>query len=272
MPYHAPHDVAGDGTPVVLLHGSMNTRRQWRRLFDALMPTHRPVAVDLTGYGEAPFPDDPGSHSMDVEAQRVYTLVHGHLKEEGPCHLVGHSYGGAVALCYAVLYPSDVRSLTLFEPMSNHLLQEVNHPLHHDGRQLIERIIALYGEGNEQGAACEFFNGLTGTDGFHLLPAGAREALSKGVGKMLLDYRTTVDTFLTLSDYRRIDCPVCLIRGEQSPALTTSIVSILCENLKHVHPVSVPGDHMAPVYHADDVNEHIQNHLAAVTAKAVFSA
>jgi len=264
MPHFVPHDAAGAGTPVVLLHGSMNTRRQWRLLFDELKSTHRPVAVDLTGYGEAPFPEDSAHHSMDVEARRIHDLVHGHLVEEGGCHLVGHSYGGAVALCYAVRYPSQVKSLTLFEPMSNHLLEEVDHPLQHDGKVLIDAIIGLHGKGDGVGAAREFFNKLTGSNAFDLLPAGAQGALAGGVGKMLLDYRTTVETSLSLSDYRQIDCPVCLATGQQSPELTTTISGILCDNLKRVKPVTVQGDHMAPVFNATEVNAVVTDFLAAV--------
>lgn len=271
MPQPAPHDVAGEGTPVVLLHGSMNTRRQWRLLFKELSFGYRPVAVDLTGYGEAPFPDQPESHSMAAEAERIHALVHGHLGVVGPCHLVGHSYGGAVALCYAVLFPSSVQSLTLFEPMSNHLLEEVNHPLYRDGKALIETIVSLHGAGDDVGAAREFFNNLTGTDAFTLLPAGAQEALSKGVAKMLLDYRTTVETPLTLSDYRQIDLPVCLATGRQSPALTTAISAILGENLRRVETVAVEGDHMAPVFHAAGVNAVVKRHLDAVARGGVLS-
>ncbi|VVS91192.1 alpha/beta fold hydrolase [Desulfoluna spongiiphila] len=264
MLHIVPHDVDGHGTPVVLLHGSMNTRRQWRRLFDELTPTHRPVAVDLTGYGEAPFPEDPETHSMEAEAERVHGLMYDHLKAQGPCHLVGHSYGGAVALCYAVLFPEAVKSLVLFEPMSNHVLGEADHPLHDDGKALIERIEVLHGAGDDAGAAREFFDHLTGTDGFRLLPAGARKALSTGVGKMLLDYRTTVSTSLTLSDYRQIACPVCLATGRHSPELTTAISAILRDHLKQVRVVSVPGDHMAPVFNASAVNALVKEHLGAV--------
>lgn len=264
MLHLVPHDAAGDGTPVVLLHGSMNTRRQWRTLFDELTPTHRPVAVDLTGYGEAPFPEDPECHSMEAEAERVHGLVYGHLQARGPCHLVGHSYGGAVALCYAVMFPGAVKSLVLFEPMCNHVLDETGHPLQHDGRALIGRITELHDRGDDEGAAREFFNSLTGTDGFHLLPEGARKALSSGVGKMLLDYRTTVSTPLTLSDYGHIDCPVCLATGRHSPVLTTAISAILGRHLTRVRTVTVPGDHMAPVFYASDVNTLVKEHLDSV--------
>lgn len=129
---------------------------------------------------------------------------------------------------------------------------------------LIDAIVALHGKGDGVGAAREFFNTLTGSNAFDLLPEGARGALSGGVGKMLLDYRTTVETSLSLSDYRQIECPVCLAMGRNSPELTTTISGILCENLKRVQPVTVQGDHMAPVFNATEVNAVVKDFLAAM--------
>ena len=267
----APHDVSGEGVPVVLLHGSMNTRRQWRGLHRSLEASYKVISVDLTGYGEAVFPENPDTHTMEAEAHRVHRLLYEELGCEEPCHLVGHSYGGAISLCFAVLYPEDALSLTLFEPMSNHLLVDFESEVSDAGIALIEMITEYHERGDDVGGARAFFNHLTGTETFGLLPDGAKKALSVGVGKMLLDYRTTMATGLTLADYCGIESSICLIQGRDSPKLTTAVTGVLATALEGARHILTSGDHMAPVFFADEVNMAVMEHIAWVeeTAESV---
>ena len=46
------------------------------------------------------------------------------MRARGPIHLVGHSYGGAVALRFAMQQPERLRSLVLIEPVAFHLLRD----------------------------------------------------------------------------------------------------------------------------------------------------
>jgi len=105
--------------PVVLLHCSGSSGAQWRPLAAALGKRYQVFAPDLIGYG-ASRPWVGGEFSLAREAAAVRSLI-GHLDET--VHLVGHSYGGAVALNIARTRPELLRSLTLVEPSAFHLLR-----------------------------------------------------------------------------------------------------------------------------------------------------
>lgn len=99
-------DVAGAGTPVVLVHAGIADARMWNPLMPSLTGEHRVIRYDLRGYGRSPLPPGDFSHVDDLAA--VVTAV-----ADGPVHLVGASLGGRVAVDLALARPDLVRSLTL---------------------------------------------------------------------------------------------------------------------------------------------------------------
>src|SRR4051794_38237412 len=93
---------AGSGQPVVLLHGSACSGRQWRDLTGRLEDRFRVLAPDLHGHGESDAWPGPAPLTLAGEAAIVAALAN--LAGE-PIHLVGHSYGAAVALHFAQAHP-----------------------------------------------------------------------------------------------------------------------------------------------------------------------
>jgi pimeloyl-ACP methyl ester carboxylesterase len=100
---------AGDGPPVVLLHGGIIDAADvtWPPVADRLAPDHTVVVPDLLGYGESDLP--PGPYSV----QRHADVVAGVLDELAlaPVTLVGHSLGGGVATQVAFDRPDAVTGL-----------------------------------------------------------------------------------------------------------------------------------------------------------------
>jgi pimeloyl-ACP methyl ester carboxylesterase len=98
---------------VVTLHASASSARQWQPLAAALAPRFRVHAIDLHGHGER----SPWRGARALSLADEAALVAPVLSREGDVHLVGHSYGGAVALKVASMYPQHVRSVTVYEPV-----------------------------------------------------------------------------------------------------------------------------------------------------------
>src|SRR5262249_1691329 len=99
------------GSAVILLHSSGLSSQQWRRLAERLAPAHRTFAPDLIGYGKSP----PFAGGRDVTWRDDVEVIVGLARSVGgPVHLVGHSYGGLVALAAALeLAPA---SLSVYDP------------------------------------------------------------------------------------------------------------------------------------------------------------
>lgn len=97
-------------SPVLALHGSASSGKQWRALQTALEGKRRVLAPDLLGYG-----DTGGSRQQeDSRLEPLLALVDG-LPQ--PADVVAHSFGGAVAMMLAERRPECLRSITVFDPI-----------------------------------------------------------------------------------------------------------------------------------------------------------
>lgn len=102
---------AGDGPPIVLLHGWPQTSYAWRKVIPALAERFLVVAPDLRGMGHS---DKPASgYDMRTVATDIYELVQT-LGLERP-YLVGHDWGGLVARRYALDWPGHAARLAVLD-------------------------------------------------------------------------------------------------------------------------------------------------------------
>lgn len=105
--------IRGAGRPVVLIHGNPGSSQDWTRLFGPLAANHKAIAFDRPGHGLSQRPKQ-GDATVEVQAR----LLHDALKQlhvERPI-VVGHSWGGALALVYAINYPEEVAGVVLVAP------------------------------------------------------------------------------------------------------------------------------------------------------------
>jgi len=105
-----PHVDVGSGSPVVLLHGFGLDARMWSSQLRALQRWHRVVAPDLPGFGP-----EGAEAGVFAPAHEVFRLLSS--KGLGPVHLVGLSFGGAVAVDLLLSHPESVRSLVLVDSL-----------------------------------------------------------------------------------------------------------------------------------------------------------
>lgn len=246
----------GTGAPVVLLHSGGMSGRQWRKLAERLSATHRVVVPDLLGSGEnPPWPADAPFHFAQDLAE-VATLV---ADLGAPVHLVGHSYGGLLALLHARAEPATVRSLALFDPVAFGILQD------EDDAASFLRDAASLADAADGGTApwfqrfVDYWNG-AGT--WTAMPDAARDAFLRVGRKVYLEVHGLLADRTPASAYAVIDAPTLLLTGERTPAAERRVVQRLSRAIANATVVDVEGaGHMGPITHADRVNAAIVAHI-----------
>ena len=106
---HLSYVVDGDGPPVVLVHAGVADHRMWDTIAPELAERHTVIRYDLRGFGESAPPTGPFSETDDL--RRLLD----HLGHER-VRLVGASWGGRVALDFALTHPGRVHSLAVLAP------------------------------------------------------------------------------------------------------------------------------------------------------------
>lgn len=114
--YLLNYTTAGEGPPVILIHGIAASLNDWDDLTPWLASSgYRTYAVDLPGHGDSAKPGSPQLY----HSQFVYTRLEAWIDSLGldqPPFLVGHSMGGYIGLKYAIHHPDGLRGLVLLDP------------------------------------------------------------------------------------------------------------------------------------------------------------
>ena len=106
------HQVKGEGPDVVLIHGITSTMAIWyTKVIPALASDYRVAAYDLRGHGYSGM--TPTGYSSADMAGDLLALM-GHVGMER-ARLVGHSFGGSIALHRALLHPDRVAGVVLVD-------------------------------------------------------------------------------------------------------------------------------------------------------------
>jgi pimeloyl-ACP methyl ester carboxylesterase len=103
---------AGQGFPVVLLHGWPQSWYEWRHIMPRLAAEYRVIAPDLRGLGDSSRP--LGGYDKKTVGNDIWRLVHDTLEIE-QFFLVGHDWGGPTAYAIAAAHPDAVRKLAILD-------------------------------------------------------------------------------------------------------------------------------------------------------------
>jgi pimeloyl-ACP methyl ester carboxylesterase len=234
---------------VICLHSSGASGRQWDALAAPLSARFEVIAPDLLGYGgRAAWPTGTPA-SLAEEAQALAPLLDG---RPGGVHLVGHSFGGTVALQMALRWPSRVKSLTLFEPVRFAVLfgdretSEAGEAIVSMGRRIGLTVLS----GRLAAAAATFVDYWSGEGAWDAMSPGRQAALAARMPKVHAEFETLFADRVPLAAYSRLTMPVRLIRGDRSPEPARLVVGRLGSQLPNVDVVTLRGvGHMGPVTH-----------------------
>lgn len=249
----------GDGEPVIWLHSSGTSKRQWRRLIDALPGGYRSLAVDLWGYGDTPMPDCSNGFSLSDEAALAEQVFE---RFDGPCRLVGHSYGGAVALKIAQRHPARVKSVFAYEPVLFHLLEGRDDAsaerLEIGG--VSQRTTDSATSGDLEGAAEIFVRYWSGDRAWEALPPERREQLAAVAPKAACDFQAIDNETDAAAAYFPAGVEVRIASGALSPAPARKVAAILNEASPGALDVLPRVGHMAPITNPDVVLSALLRH------------
>jgi pimeloyl-ACP methyl ester carboxylesterase len=254
---------------VIALHCSGAGAEQWSSLGEALGSAFRLAAP--SHYGGEESRSWVGTHAFALadEAARTIDLID---RGEGKIHLVGHSYGGGVALHVALARPDRIASLSLYEPCAFHLLKEMGDKGAAPFAE-ISGVARVTGQcvaaGDYAGAASFFVNYWSGEGTWAALRPSAQMTLIRWVPKVPLEFRALIEEPTPPGAYRELQAPTLVIRGDHTPLPALTIAEALPMLMPRARLSIVAGaGHMGPLTHASAVSELIVAHIRANDAAA----
>ena len=244
---------AGSGPGVVCIHANASSSSQWRGLMEMLAPRFHVLAPDTYGAGKSP------AHTGTISLRDEVALMEPVIARAGErFSLVGHSYGGGIALIAAVMHPNRLRSMALYEP-TLFALVERDSPKDVDGiRNAVAQSVEALKRGDTAGAARYFIDFWMSEGAFDRMPERVQAASAEAVQNIqgwkdaLFGEPTPEEAFAAL------DVPVLLMVGSRSPLSSRAVARRLARVLPRAEVLEMEGlGHMGPVTHPDRVNEAI---------------
>jgi pimeloyl-ACP methyl ester carboxylesterase len=253
----------------VLIPCSASSARQWSALVEQLAG-FAPVPLDLRGHGDRPHWHGAGALSLSAEAAAIEQAC----PDGAPFHLVGHSYGGAAALAFAASHADRLRSLTLIEPSSFHILKAAK-----GGSHLLEEIATMAEAvnrdvlcGDYRAAMQTFIDYWAGPGSWKSMPEKKKEQLARLATHIAHHFCALMEEPATLADYAEIEVPTLILCGTGSPRPSRAITRLLAEAMPRARHRTIPNaGHMSPITHPAEVNAFILAHISmngAPTASA----
>lgn len=261
-------------TAVMALHCSGADSTQWQYLAGYFGPQTDLVLPDLIGVEAV---QDGWSRKTYTLAEEAKPLVAALMSQSAQVHLVGHSYGGGVALHIARHHPDLVASLCLYEPTLFSLLGNTGP----DDRTLYDEINALavtiegaVDEGRSDFAAQVFTDFWGGPGAWQALRRDRRTALTAWAPKCPLDFGALLHE--PIGAPLPAGLPLTLIVGTQSQRQTRRIAELLVAEAPQSRLVEVPGaGHLGPFTFRDRVSllvsEHLQKAHRSISAARIVS-
>lgn len=247
---------AGSGAPALLLHCTLAHSGAWSGVMARLSDRLAMRAPDLPGHGRTDL--DPDRLPQAQALADALALP----PADRPVHVIGHSFGGTVALRLAVAAPERVASLTLVDPVLFALLAETDPEAYAAEMAEADPARARMAAGDWEGAT-DAFLARWGT-GAPPSPA-QRAAMVAGMpfvwrseAEIALPQTATLDA----ASLRRITAPTLVITGAASPASIGAIAEGLAQVMPDLRQVEIPGaGHMVPITHPAEVSAAIRGFL-----------
>ena len=257
-----PARVGTDRETVVLLHGSASNSALWRHTKGALQSRYRCIAPDLIGYGSSAAWPQQAAFGLDAELRAIEPSLRCCADT---LHLVGHSYGGVLALHLALADPERVQSLTLIEPVFFAALKYAGDwSAYFEFCRVRDEFVIALARGDRELAMRRFVDFWMGNDAWVGLSADTRASMRKAADKIVLDWQASFAADPGIARLSALAARTLLVRGSDSPRPMRSLVDALHAIMPGSGRTVVEGaSHLLPRTHASVLTSAILSNLRA---------
>lgn len=254
----------GEGPLIVFLPPGASSAAAWRAVTEILSSEFECLAVNLSGYAETEAFLSNRPMTLDDEAEAVLALMSTH----NDClHLVGHSYGGAIAIRLAQQYGYRFSTLTLIEPAVYPMLSQAGElDLAEDVLQINRAFIARVHDGDDEAAFQAYFD-------FYNNGLRKWADLSGSVKQRLLSVAKPVAAALEavhaseskLDELAKLQIPTLVVAGAETDKMHASLARTIAQTVPNSRLKTIPNaGHMCSLTHPTELAGLIQSHIASV--------
>ena len=252
---------AGSGPVVMLVHSSVSGARQWRRLMDDLKDDFHVRAVNLYGYGRTPPWLIDAPQTLDDQARLVETALP--TNADTFC-LVGHSFGGSVAMKLAAGLSGQVTRLVLLETNPFYLLKQSGQADAFAEAMDLRNCIKKYGSLGEWAIAAEQFADYWGGAGsWQNMPAERRISFAEALKPNYFEWDAVMDEITPAEEWARLLPHSTLLVSDPNTVFPireiTAILRRSCPMWTYKEIAG--GGHLAPLTRPDLINPLVRSFL-----------
>ena len=253
----------GHGSAVLLIHSTVAGNKQWRKLVEYLSPDYRVLAPNLFGYGTTPEWSKNRHQTLIDQAD----LLADFFEQNESISIVGHSFGGSVAMMAAKKYPSKIKKLILVEPNPFYLLEHhSDHDSYQEALNLRDIIKTNAHKETWVQAAEKFADYWNGSGTWKQMDGLRREKFAEALKPNFHEFDCVINETTSLEEWRDIlPQNTHILFSEQTVNSIRKIVTIFEETMPNwiFHSYS-EGTHMAPLTHPNIVNPIIHKILTEI--------
>jgi pimeloyl-ACP methyl ester carboxylesterase len=246
---------------VVLVHCSASSARQWRRLMGDLKADFHVRAVNLFGYGKTPPWSIEASQTLEDQARLVETALP--RNAAGVC-LVGHSFGGSVAMKLAARLSGRVASLVLLETNPFYLLKQSGRAEAFAEAMELRDCVKKFGAvGDWVTAAEQFADYWGGAGSWQDMPEERRRAFAEALKPNYFEWDAVMDETTPVEEWARLLPLATLVVSDPNTVFPireiTAILRLACPMWTYKEIAG--GGHMAPLTRPDIINPLVRSFL-----------
>jgi pimeloyl-ACP methyl ester carboxylesterase len=251
----------GFGDTVILVHGSVSDYREWAGQMAALARRYRVIAYSRRYHWPNSSPGADADAGVEVQADDLAAII----KAIGaaPAHIVGHSFGGAVALNLTLRHPELVRTLVLAEPAVSGVLGNIseNDPVSKDSQAVRAEMKQAFETGDAE-RIVRTYAARVALGEFEKASPEVRQMLLTNVPAFRLDFTSRRPPF-SCNDAGRVTVPVLVVSGGRSALGLQRIAESAARCIKGSKLVTLPeATHWLQHDHAQAFNDAVLAFLA----------